>query len=437
MLGAIIGDIVGSVYEFHNTKDYNFRMFTDRSNFTDDSIMTVAVAEWLLYSKDHDQKVLADIMRRYGDKYKCPMGGYGSHFGNWLIDPKMGPYDSCGNGSAMRASAVGWMFDTLEETEHVAELSASVTHNHPEGIKGAQATAAAIFLGRNGFSKAEIKQYIEKRYGYDLSRSYEDVKATYEWGALCQNTVPEAIIAFLASTDFEDSIRKAISMGGDSDTVGCINGGIAEAFYKDIPVEMSSKSIELLPEHFKTLIKRLSTEGHYSETCPMISFTPARVDHLYDNQIFVFGSNLEGHHAGGAARIALDKFEAIWGQGVGLQGRCYAIPTMQGGPDTIRPYVDDFIQFAKDHPELTFLVTRIGCGIAGFKDEEIAPLFRDALKVENIRLPKSFYLVLIGRPSASSDIDKKATTTPKKSLMDRVRKLFGEKDPVFKYDPGV
>ena len=397
MLGAIIGDIIGSVYEFSNTKDYNFPLFEGRSDYTDDSIMTVAVAEWLLNDESHSPELLSHIMRRYGREYRCPMGGYGSMFQGWLIHPEEGPYNSWGNGSAMRVSAVGWMFGTLEETERIAEISAAVSHNHPEGIKGAQATAAAIYLARTGKNKTEIKEYITSKFGYDLERSYSHLHATYTWGSGCQDTVPEAIIAFLESNSFEDSIRKAVALGGDSDTLTCINGGIAEAYYRDIPREMLVGAFCRLPESFKTILFRLQQKNPLLQYYKIERYSPDYINRLNENDVFVFGSNLEGNHNGGAARIAVDKFDAIMGQGVGMQGKCYAIPTMQGGVETIKPYVDEFIEFASQHQEKTFLVTRIGCGIARFKDSDIAPLFREALEIQNILLPRSFCDVLLNR----------------------------------------
>ena len=190
------------------------------------------------------------------------MGGYGGGFNRWLFHPealgdygsrdfKPGsrhPYNSFGNGAAMRCSANGWMFDTLEETERVAGLSAAITHNHPEGIKGAQSTAAAIFMARNGKSKEEIRNYISIKYGYNLNRTCDEIRAVYDWDSSCQGTVPEAMVAFLDSTDFESAIRLAVSLGGDSDTLACITGGIAEAFYKTIPESNALKIWGLIPE---------------------------------------------------------------------------------------------------------------------------------------------------------------------------------------------
>ena len=227
MLGAIAGDIIGSIYEFDNIKMKDFPLFGDESSYTDDSIMTVAVADWLLHGGE-----LAKIMQHYGNKYPHPTGGYGSRFEKWLheVDPK--PYNSWGNGSAMRVSAVGWFFNSLEETLKVAKETAIVTHNHLEGIKGAQATAAAIYLARNGKPKEFIKEFIETLFGYDLNRSCDDIRPYYKFDESCQGTVPEAIIAFLESDSYEDAVRLAVSLGGDSDTLACITGGIAEAYYK-------------------------------------------------------------------------------------------------------------------------------------------------------------------------------------------------------------
>ncbi|MCD7926843.1 MAG: ADP-ribosylglycohydrolase family protein [Bacteroides sp.] len=251
MIGAIAGDIIGSVYEFNNTKTKDFPLFSDDSSYTDDSIMTVAVADWLLHGGE-----LAKVMQHYGNKYPNPMGGYGSRFAIWLheVDPK--PYNSWGNGAAMRVSPVGWYFDSLEETLRVAKETAIVTHNHPEGIKGAQAVAVAIFLARNEKSREYIKEFVEKNFGYDLNRNCDDIRLNYEFDESCQGTVPEAIIAFLESRDFEDAIRLAVSLGGDSDTLACITGGIAEAFYKyRIPCSIRDKVRILLDDDLWRVVK--------------------------------------------------------------------------------------------------------------------------------------------------------------------------------------
>lgn len=277
MLGAIIGDTVGSVYEFHNIKTMNFPLFSPESNYTDDSIMTMAVADWLLKDPTHGMDALEASFISFARKYPCPMGGYGGGFNRWLFFPeelgdyesgdfKPGtrhPYNSWGNGSAMRASANGWMFDTLEETERVAGLSAAITHNHPEGIKGAQSTAAAIFMARNGSSKEEIRCYITEKYGYNLNRTCDEIRPVYVWDGSCQGTVPEAMVAFFDSTDFESAIRLAVSLGGDSDTLACITGGIAEAFYKEIPDDIALTEWNLLPEDFKEILNEIEAKSSY------------------------------------------------------------------------------------------------------------------------------------------------------------------------------
>lgn len=288
MLGAIVGDTVGSIYEFENTKDYDFQLFNRCSGYTDDSIMSMAVAYWLLKDPEHRYETLEEAMVTFAKNCPCPNGGYGEMFYVWLFMPwnldamcpmsyddadeplyespaGRVPYNSWGNGAAMRVSAVGWFFDTLEETERVARISAEITHNHPEGIKGAQATAAAIWMARNGKSKADIKAYIESKYGYDLNRTWEYLNKTYDWDSSCQGTVPEAIIAFLESNDFEDAIRKAVSMGGDSDTLACITGSIAEAFYKKIPAHMIEPTQKPFPPIFHKILDALRARTLYGK----------------------------------------------------------------------------------------------------------------------------------------------------------------------------
>ncbi len=267
MLGAIIGDIVGSCYEFNGIKTTEFELFQHYSHYTDDSVMTMAVAEWLLDDPMHTHEILEEKMLKYSNLDVNI--GYGPHFLHWLFFPKAlfpdgkrKPYNSFGNGSAMRVSAVGWMFDSLEETEHVAEISSSITHNHPEGIKGAQATAAAIFMARNGASKEEIRDYISKKYNYDLNRTCDQIRPSYGFEVSCQKSVPESIIAFLDSTDFESTVRLAVSLGGDSDTQACIAGGIAEAFY-GIPDDMIIAATSFLPQYFKETIIGMAEKSAY------------------------------------------------------------------------------------------------------------------------------------------------------------------------------
>ena len=238
LLGAIAGDTIGSIYEFNPTKDYSFCLLDERMEITDDSIMTIAVADWTIQDTSYSLTNLARIMRQHGQKHLCPMGGYGGRFMQWLQREELPAYNSWGNGSAMRVSACGFACQTLEETLEVAKRSAEVTHNHPEGIKGAQATAAAIFLARKGKSKEEIREYITTTFGYDLSKTCDDIRPTYRFDESCQGTVPQSIIAFLDSKDYEDAIRLAVSLGGDADTMGAITGAIAIAYYKEMPDEI-------------------------------------------------------------------------------------------------------------------------------------------------------------------------------------------------------
>lgn len=234
MYGAILGDIIGSPYEFdhNNSKTKDFPLFSRRSEFTDDSVMTLAVGEALMKCDRADlcavrREVIA-CMRKWGRRY--PHAGYGGRFGYWLREPAPKPYHSFGNGSAMRVSAVGWLYDTLPEVLDAAKATADVTHNHPEGIKGAQVIAAAIFLARTGHTKDEIRSMAEEM-GYRLNRSCDEIRPHYFHQESCQATVPEALTAFLESNGFEDAIRLAVSLGGDSDTLAAITGSIAEAFY--------------------------------------------------------------------------------------------------------------------------------------------------------------------------------------------------------------
>lgn len=233
--GAILGDIIGSPFEFdRGDKTKDFKLFSRRSHFTDDSVMTLAVCEALLkVGQDATVKEIEDAvissMQSWGRKY--PHEGYGGYFRCWLTARHPEPYNSFGNGSAMRVSAAGWLYDSLEKTRVVAKATANVTHNHLEGIKGAEATASAIFMARNGSSKEEIKKYIENEFHYDLNRTLDEIRPSFHMDETCQKTVPEAIIAFLEARDFEDAIRNAVSLGGDTDTLGAITGSIAEAYF--------------------------------------------------------------------------------------------------------------------------------------------------------------------------------------------------------------
>jgi len=252
MIGSIIGDIVGSIYEFHNIKTKNFEFFNGRGSYTDDSILTLATADWILNGGD-----VAHYYSKYAIDYPLPMGGYGSRFLEWVNttrwEKKFYPYNSCGNGSAMRVGPVGWAFDNVKEVLVKAKESAECTHDHPEGIKGAQATSLCIFMARTGASKDEIRKEIEKRFQYNLHFTCDEIRPSYRWGATCQDSVPQAIVAFLDGKDYEDSVRNAISIGGDSDTIGCITGSIAEAFF-GVPQDIRDQGMSYLPYKFKQLV---------------------------------------------------------------------------------------------------------------------------------------------------------------------------------------
>lgn len=260
MIGSIIGDIVGSVYEFtpNNIKTKQFEFFNPNGSYTDDSILTFATADWHLHGGE-----VANYYSKYGEKYPWPMGGYGGEFKLWLVrsirQQDYRPYNSCGNGSAMRVGPVGWAFDTIEEILAKAKESAECTHNHPEGIKGAQATALAIMMARHGCDKNEIRSEIEKRFEYDLQFTCEQIRPTYTWGGTCQDSVPQAIVAFLDGEDYEDSIRNAISIGGDSDTIGCITGSIAEAYF-GVPADLRTSAMKYLPEEFQSIISEFENK---------------------------------------------------------------------------------------------------------------------------------------------------------------------------------
>ena len=232
MIGAIFGDIVGSVYEFDNVKTKEFQLFTDKCKFTDDTVMTVAVADALMqFDKVSDleafKKVLIRTMHRYGKKYPC--AGYGGHFRMWLRNKETAPYGSYGNGSAMRVSPVAWYANSLDEARSLAKASAEITHNHPEGIKGAVVTAGATYLARTGATMAEIKEFVSGYY--DMNFTLDEIRPSYYFNETCQHTVPQAMQAFFESTSFEDTIRNGISIGGDSDTLCSICGAVAEAYY--------------------------------------------------------------------------------------------------------------------------------------------------------------------------------------------------------------
>ncbi len=255
IIGAIAGDVIGSAYEFNPTRDYNFELFTPKSTFTDDTVLTMANALWLIEDQEHTYERLVEIMRDLCNRYQGR--GYGGRFAQWIMDKNPQPYNSYGNGSAMRVSPVGYYALTLDEALNLAKVSAEVTHNHPEGIKGAKATAAAIFLARQGKKKDEIKEYIQNEIGYDLSRTLEQIRPDYSFNELCQTTVPEAITCYLEGFGYEDVIRLAVSLAADADTLAAIAGPIASAVW-EVPSEISQPVVSLLSDEFCTTLLRFN-----------------------------------------------------------------------------------------------------------------------------------------------------------------------------------
>lgn len=292
MYGAILGDIIGSPFEFdRGDKTKDFDLFTEGCDFTDDTVMTVAIAEALIAvgvdatKTDIEEAVIAN-MQNWGRRY--PYAGYGGRFRHWLAEDKPRPYNSYGNGSAMRVSSVGWLYPTLERTREVAVYTAEVTHNHPEGIKGAEATASCIFLARNGANKEQIKEYVVKEFGYNLNRTLEEIRPTFHMDESCQRTVPEAIIAFLESEDYEDTVRNAVSLGGDADTLAAIAGSIAEAYYDMSAIlraecrnRVSSDVLDVI-ELFDETIGRVPLDAEENEALSGNAAIETAINQLYE-----------------------------------------------------------------------------------------------------------------------------------------------------------
>lgn len=247
MIGAIVGDVIGSVHEHARTKTTEFPLFTERSRFTDDTVLTIATADALLGDGDYGRAYWA-----WGNRY--PRAGYGRAFKGWLRSTDLRPYGSWGNGSAMRVSPVAFAFDTVEEVLSEAERSAAVTHDHPEGIKGAQAAALTVFLARSGVAKTEIRAEISQRFGYDLDRTIEEIRPGYTFDVSCQGSVPEAIVAFLDSDDLEGAVRAAISLGGDADTQAAIAGAAAGAAEASVPTSIAQETMRRLPDDMRTVL---------------------------------------------------------------------------------------------------------------------------------------------------------------------------------------
>ena len=243
MLGAIIGDVIGSTYEFRSVKTKAFDLLPADSGITDDGLLTLAVGAWVLDGTDLVESFHEAVTR-------FPHAGWGGRFRQWANMKNREPYNSFGNGSAMRVAPVGWAFDTLERTVASAEESAAVTHNHPEGVRGAVVVAGAIFLARKGREKDEIRSWVRTQ-GYQVSSTVDEVRAVHSFDETCQGSVPEAVIAFLDSSGYEDAVRNAVSLGGDADTQACIAGSIAEAFYGGVPIGIRSPAMSRLPEDLR------------------------------------------------------------------------------------------------------------------------------------------------------------------------------------------
>ena len=390
LLSVAIGDISGMPYEFGDrTKDYHaINLLHPYNTYTDDTVCTFACAEALLHNKS---MAMCLWMRGRED----PNRGYGGRYAYWLHTAPIPPsYHSFGNGSAMRCAAAGFMAQTKEQCIELATLTALPTHDHPEGIKGAVATALAIYYAMHDKDKAFIRRNV---LGYFYSewmyKAYTDIQPTYQFDETCQQTVPAALICFLESRNFADCLKLAIALGGDADTLAAIAAPMAYAHFRQMPKELINNAKRKLPQWMLALNDEFDNSVAGKRVYRGVvrpQFTPEKIERLKPDEVFVFGSNLEGIHGGGAARMAHIHFGAQMGQGVGMQGQSYAIPTMQGGVETIRPYVDHFVAYAKQHIECFFFVTRIGCGIAGFSVKEIAPLFAHAAELPNVCLPKSF-----------------------------------------------
>ncbi len=253
MLGAVAGDIIGSVYEANPIKRKDFTLFAPGSGFTDDTVLTVAVADCLLHGKRYVPTFHDYFFRHRG-------AGFGASFFHWAAYRNTEPYDSWGNGSAMRVSPVGWAADSVEDVLHHAAASAAVTHNHPEGIKGAQATALAVFMARQGNSKEAIREAVTQACGYDLQRDLEEIRETYTFDVSCQGSVPEALLCFLAAEDYEDAVRNAVSLGGDADTMACIAGAVAEAFYGGVPAAIAEPALAALTDDLRVVAEAFMQE---------------------------------------------------------------------------------------------------------------------------------------------------------------------------------
>lgn len=251
-IGGIIGDIVGKPYEFHPVKEKNVPLIMNSARFSDDSVMTIAVMDWLMGSD------IVESLQRWGNKY--PKAGYGKSFWGWLNSNDPQPYNSFGNGSGMRVSPVGWLFDTIEETMDYAEKSALPTHNHIEGINGAKAVAGSMWLARHSATKEDIRKFCTEAFNYNMDRTVDQIRPHYRFEVSCQESVPEAIICFLESTSYEDAVRNAISLGGDADTQACMAGAIAEAFGYEIPDILYNMAMKKITPEMQRVLFNFNTK---------------------------------------------------------------------------------------------------------------------------------------------------------------------------------
>ena len=398
IIGAVIGDIIGSRFEFSKPPTRKVDRFTTTSTLTDDSVMTVAIADALLHGKDYMESML-----EWGGKY--PKAGYGNRFKQLLKGKKGLPTDSIANGSGMRVSPIGFHAKTLDEALERAKQSAIPSHNSVEGIRGAQAIAAATFMAREQRPKEEIKAYIEKEFGYNLSQTDEEIKAhvsTLRHGdakkgipaerEFAENTCPLAIIAFLTTDDYESSIWKSISYGCDTDTVACMCGGIAAAYY-GVPMEIINEAVEYLPREILSVINEFDNINLQNRR-----ITPKEYDRW--GAVFVYGSGNDllkdekGHIIDEGGFDAKQNFGAKEKVKEGICNRSYAIPTMGKSLEEIKEGVDRFIEYAETHQEETFMVIEIGCKKAGYTPKDIAPMFAKIADLPNVYLPKKFREVL-------------------------------------------
>ncbi|MBO7231376.1 MAG: ADP-ribosylglycohydrolase family protein [Bacteroidaceae bacterium] len=400
IIGAIIGDVVGSTFEFVNKIPAKFKLFRNACSFTDDTVLTVAIADALLHNR-----TFADAICDWGERYTY--AGFGGSFREWKKRRKKDPNatnNSKGNGCGMRVSPVGFWAKSIDEAMSLAKESAIITHNSPEGIAGAQAIATAVFMAKEQRGKEEIKQFVEKTFGYDLDLSYEEIwskvneydnvnklRREREWA---ENTCPVAIIAFLNSNSYEETIRTAISYGGDVDTIACMAGGIAAAYY-GVPQDIIDGVAPYLPQDIIDVVNEFDGLTLVNRN------TPSQIDRwVKKGHVLVYGSGKDfaGKTKSGSllrnnepvGYIANRRFGSKH-QLEGLAGNSYAIPTVGVTLEEIGKGVERFTAFVNEHPDLVFLVTNIGCSPkAGFTPAEIAPLFSCIADNANVMLPKEF-----------------------------------------------